>query len=100
MRHFKNWLQESTSWQIPVHEETGYGYLWWTVNSIDGRNALAMGFAGQYIVVLADVSSVIVATSRWQGLGGRGRAGDQQQAISRFMKEKIYPYLKEASEED
>jgi CubicO group peptidase (beta-lactamase class C family) len=60
-----SWINKSTSMLIPLNESksSGYGYLWWTakVNGVNIYNAL--GYAGQFIIVVPSKALVIAATS-------------------------------------
>lgn len=60
-----SWINKSTSMLIPLNESKswGYGYLWWTakVNGVNIYNAL--GYAGQFIIVVPSKALVIAATS-------------------------------------
>jgi len=60
-----SWINKSTSMLIPfdASQSWGYGYLWWTakVNGVNIYNAL--GYAGQFIIVVPSKALVIAATS-------------------------------------
>jgi CubicO group peptidase (beta-lactamase class C family) len=66
------WIEESISLHVNFGGGRGYGYQWWiTVFNIDDRNIdaiYALGYGGQYIFVIEDLSMVVVFTS-----GGYGR---------------------------
>ena len=60
-----SWINKSTTMLIPfdASQSRGYGYLWWTakVNGVNIYNAL--GYAGQFIIVVPSKALVIAATS-------------------------------------
>jgi CubicO group peptidase (beta-lactamase class C family) len=60
-----SWINKSTSMLIPFDDSQsrGYGYLWWTakVNGVNIYNAL--GYAGQFIIIVPSKALVIAATS-------------------------------------
>jgi len=60
-----SWINKSTSMLIPfdASQSWGYGYLWWTakVNGVNIYNAL--GYAGQFIIIVPSKALVIAATS-------------------------------------
>lgn len=61
-----DWIQESTSFKIKTGQTFDYGYLWWLgeSNSKDNIKVIfAMGIAGQYIVIIPDLSTVVVTTA-------------------------------------
>jgi CubicO group peptidase (beta-lactamase class C family) len=70
----EGWVRESTAW----HRDTGnalpwgsgYGYLWWI-----GRDArtglefrLAIGYGGQFIVVVPDRNTTVAAATTWSNI--------------------------------
>jgi CubicO group peptidase (beta-lactamase class C family) len=55
------WVEASTRQQIPAGTlSDGYGYQWWVD---DASYHMALGYAGQYIVVVPDKDMVVVFTS-------------------------------------
>lgn len=48
---------------------SGYGYCWWTGQSVKGNYAFANGYGGQFIVVVPDLNLIVVATNIWSGVG-------------------------------
>jgi CubicO group peptidase (beta-lactamase class C family) len=64
----KEWVERSTQYQIDpnVSWAEGYGYLWWLknlkVNNKTVNSIKAMGWGGQEIFVLRDLSMVVVFT--------------------------------------
>jgi CubicO group peptidase (beta-lactamase class C family) len=55
-----DWVADSTRNQIPATITSGYGYQWWVAG--DGVY-MAMGYAGQYIIVAPEQDLVVVFTS-------------------------------------
>lgn len=56
------WVAASTSTKATPSDGGGYGYQWW-VHSSDGRDAFAaLGYAGQVILVIPDLSAVLVVS--------------------------------------
>ncbi len=88
-----SWLNKTVSFQKKVRSSTGYGYLWWTESKVPDRNAAAIGFGGQFIIVLPDMELVMVATSDWQGLT-QLQADRQASAFTSLVRQELYPYLK------
>ena len=55
-----SWVAESTRKHISATLQDGYGYQWWIAN--DGVY-MALGYAGQYIIVVPEHELVVVFTS-------------------------------------
>jgi CubicO group peptidase (beta-lactamase class C family) len=59
----KDWVQESTKYQIETDDGNGYGYYWW-LRTIKGHEIIsALGWGGQYIHIIPDMNLVIVGTN-------------------------------------
>jgi len=61
----KEWIEESTKFQIAVDEIFGYGYLWWLVNSKsvpDASVIFANGLGGEHIIIVPKLNLVAVTT--------------------------------------
>ncbi len=56
---------EGGDWTWGVLEHVGYGYLWWMADMGDYRIFFALGWSGQYILVIPDLDMVIVTTSNF-----------------------------------
>ncbi len=57
-------VAESWSWSyLQRGDFTGYGYLWWRRSSGGHETFVALGYGGQFIVVIPDLQLVITATS-------------------------------------
>jgi CubicO group peptidase (beta-lactamase class C family) len=54
------WVRASTRKHIPATLQDGYGYHWWVA---DDGVFMALGYAGQYIVVVPEQELVVVFTS-------------------------------------
>jgi CubicO group peptidase (beta-lactamase class C family) len=66
------WIARSTQFQITTNNAipygSGYGYCWW-IGQVEGRDfAMAMGWGGQFIVVVPSLSLVVTATNEWRGI--------------------------------
>ena len=57
-------VAESWAWSyLKTGDFTGYGYLWWRRSSGGHETFVALGYGGQFIVVIPDLQLVITATS-------------------------------------
>ncbi|MBN1965846.1 MAG: hypothetical protein JW910_14435, partial [Anaerolineae bacterium] len=54
------WVHAATTRQIRTGDGGGYGYQWWTLDAV---SYTALGYQGQYIMVLPDDDLVVVFTS-------------------------------------
>ena len=65
----EDWVQKSTEAQIStagvIPFGANYGYLWWVDESDDIGYYMAMGYGGQFILVVPEKNLVIVATCDW-----------------------------------
>ena len=84
---FTDHLCEGRSWG-PV-DDLGYGYLWWLgkVGSHDIR--FALGYAGQFIILLPDLDMIIVATSAFPFTDED--ADEQERAILQLIADRFLP---------
>ncbi len=57
----KQWVVESTRYHVSATLTPGYGYQWWVVSP---DRYMAVGYAGQRILVMKDKKMVVVFTSR------------------------------------
>ena len=90
----QEWIEASTTTQIKLGQSTtSYGYQWWLEDQVEDKVCMAMGFAGQFIVVFKEMEHVIVATSLWRGR--KGKTDKQQSQIINLISKFIYPYLKD-----
>ena len=89
----EEWVTQSIKAHIKVSSKVAYGYSWWIFETIPEKVAAALGYGGQFIVVLPERETVLTASSNWRSLG-QNRAGKTQLEISKLMESKIYPYLK------
>jgi CubicO group peptidase (beta-lactamase class C family) len=70
----EGWVRESTAWNRDTGNAlpwgSGYGYLWWigrdTRTGLEFR--LAVGYGGQFIVVVPDRNATIAAATVWSGV--------------------------------
>ncbi|KAA3612206.1 MAG: class C beta-lactamase-related serine hydrolase [Calditrichaeota bacterium] len=72
------WVEQATAPKIPIENSTSYGYQWWTASytripqpGVEETQFIkfALGYAGQYIILVPVNDLVIVLT------GGNGEAG-------------------------
>lgn len=89
-----SWVENSTKGQVSIQGEQEYGYLWWTEKEANERNAAAIGYGGQFILILPDRGVTVVATSNWRSLG-RGVATKQTGVVAKLISDKIYPFIKD-----
>jgi len=65
----ENWVQTSTEVQITtggvIPFGNNYGYLWWVDESDDIEYYMAMGYGGQFIMVIPEKNLVVIATCDW-----------------------------------
>ena len=61
-------VPESWSWSfLKDGNFTGYGYLWWRRDTQGHETFVALGYGGQFILIIPDLELAIVATSRISG---------------------------------
>lgn len=84
------YIQEATGRHQPKgafsneNEGYGYGYGWWVKKPVKGfYGHMAMGYAGQVIIVLPEHKLVIAATHKW--LVNNQDAINQQERITKFV---------------
>jgi len=57
-----DWIQKSFQTHVGQDEE-GYGYLWWLGMMDNHAVQMAIGYGGQYIILVSDLDMVVVTTS-------------------------------------
>jgi CubicO group peptidase (beta-lactamase class C family) len=83
------WIKTMTSPSVAPY----YGYYWWINNVVEGEPEYdAMGFKGQFIVVLPERDAVVVMTSMLSTEGGLRNAKNVQ-LFRQMMREYILPAL-------
>ena len=84
----QSWIEESTMVQVEETEFYNYGYYWWhrsnvntpwwreSGNLIDNEldKVIALGYGGQYIVIIKDLDMVIVTTASDYANGDMARS--------------------------
>jgi CubicO group peptidase (beta-lactamase class C family) len=60
------WIEQSVTPQIKVNESVSYGYLWRSREIGSIRHYYAMGYGGQYLMVVPSLNLVVVANHKWQ----------------------------------
>jgi CubicO group peptidase (beta-lactamase class C family) len=66
------WVEQATTNHIQPDEsisyQNGYGFFWWLGTKNGHRFYYANGYGGQFIVVIPDLKTVIVATNNWMNV--------------------------------
>ena len=89
-----DWISTSFSPHIPTNQiPEFYGYQWWIHPEIEELHGMAIGYGGQYIVVIPGLKSVIVTTADYKEIG-QEKALDQSRQIYSLIWNGIYPHLK------
>jgi CubicO group peptidase (beta-lactamase class C family) len=91
------WIRTSTQQLFFTNEAvpwgTHYGYLWWSGR--DSRTGLsfsfATGYGGQFVVLVPDRNTTIVATTAWYGVPD---AGANWSLVLRTIVEQVLPGLR------
>jgi len=77
----EQWIQTTTESHISTNNAvpygSDYGYFWWIGIAHQHDYYFANGYGGQFIVVVPELNLVVVATNKWQSIGGRDAAGQQ-----------------------
>lgn len=92
----QGWVRESTAWHRDTGDAlpwaSGYGYLWWIGR--DARTRLefrfAMGYGGQFILVVPERNTTIAAATQWSNVQD---AGANWMLVLRTIVETILPSL-------
>ena len=63
------WVDQSFAQHVRVNGIVSYGYLWRSRQVGSIRNYYAMGYGGQYLIVVPDLKLVVVAIHEWQVAG-------------------------------
>jgi len=92
----ENWVSTSTQAHIftgnVIPYGQNYGYLWWIDEKDDNTYFMAMGYGGQFIVVVPEKNLVVVATNNWRLSGYR--AGQNWYNTISLIVNKIIPAAK------
>ncbi len=88
------WIQEMIEPHMMDKASHGYGYQWWRETDAPMRNALALGYGGQFIIVFPDSDAVIVATSNWRGRGASTQS-ERSDEFFALLRSKVFPFLKQ-----
>jgi CubicO group peptidase (beta-lactamase class C family) len=68
----EEWINESTKFQISTQNVipygSSYGYYWWRATENNYNFFYANGWAGQFIVLVPEISLVVVATTNYTGI--------------------------------
>ncbi len=87
----REWVATSTRPLMTVGGDMSYGYQWWVVEDGPITAWMALGYAGQMLLVLPDVDAVVVSNCQWRGLG-RSPA-EQSSEVQRFVQRELGPLL-------
>ena len=83
------WIEETIKFHIMTKNALSlgpdYGYCWWNGQNIKGNYAFALGFGGQFIVVVPRLNLVVTATNNWSGLSSPVPDNDLFETISLIM---------------
>lgn len=60
------WIDQSFAQHVKVNNVVSYGYLWRSRQVGSIRHYYAMGYGGQYLIVVPDLKLVAVAIHKWQ----------------------------------
>jgi CubicO group peptidase (beta-lactamase class C family) len=63
------WIDESIAQQVRVNDLVSYGYLWRSRQVDSIRHYYAMGYGGQYLMVVPNLDMVVVAIHKWRVSG-------------------------------
>jgi hypothetical protein len=93
----EDWIAEMTTTKISTNNDVlygpEYGYQIWLGNSGGHSYFMAMGWGGQFIIIVPDQQLVITATCWTNGLTDQ-LAGDHWVSIINIIVEKIFPAVK------
>ena len=87
------WIQSATTTTVATHATanvSGYGYGWWIGQAGAAPYVMAMGWGGQFIVVVPSKQLIVTATAHWQGIG-TSAANAQWIAIDTIILQRIVP---------
>jgi CubicO group peptidase (beta-lactamase class C family) len=83
------WIEETIKFHITTKNALefgpGYSYCWWNGQNIKGNYAFALGFGGQFIVVVPRLNLVVTATNKWSGLNNPVPDNDLFETLSLIM---------------
>ncbi|MGD8306722.1 MAG: serine hydrolase [Ignavibacteria bacterium] len=70
-----SWIELSTQNHIETNNVVpfgqNYGYYWWLTHEHSLDIYFAMGYGGQFLILVPERDTIIVATCRWWNTGGR-----------------------------
>jgi CubicO group peptidase (beta-lactamase class C family) len=87
------WVRSATTPSVVTTAEPyviGYGYGWWIGQAGGTPYVMAMGWGGQFIVVVPSKRLIVTATNRWQGIA-RSVANAQWLATYDIILQRIVP---------
>jgi CubicO group peptidase (beta-lactamase class C family) len=88
-----SWVEQATTNHIQpdnsIYYQNGYGYFWWLGVKNEHNFYYANGYGGQFIVVIPDLETVIVATNNWMNVPRTECGTNWYQTISTLVDEVI-----------
>ena len=84
---FSDHLHAQTDWSVV--KNIGYGYLWWMGKLNEYSIYYAMGYAGQFIIIIPESDMIICTTAKAQV--STTQAGIQEDFIMKLVQEYLLP---------
>ena len=89
----EQWVKDSIrNYRKNTGNEWGYGYSWWLVELKNHSSFHAIGYGGQYIIVIPDLNMVIVTTA--DATVDNTGARNQYNSIIGIVEDHIIPAVK------
>ena len=83
------WIEQTIKFHITTNNALefgpGYGYCWWFGQYIKGNYAFALGYGGQFIIVVPNLNLVVTATNNWNVLTDTIANNDLFETLSLIM---------------
>jgi CubicO group peptidase (beta-lactamase class C family) len=93
----RNWIDEMASAKISTQNVisygNNYGYGWWIGEYHNKPFCFAMGWGGQFIIIVPHLKIVVTATSNWMGLN-TNEANTQWSNLINLILREIIPSVK------
>lgn len=87
----REWLEAATRVRFQSDGELHYGYQWWLLPEGPIRAWLALGYAGQTLVVLPEAALVVQANCRWRSIGRTPT--EQSREVQLFLRDRVLPFV-------
>ena len=92
------WINEATTAKIPtgplLSYLSEYGYYWWIGSQHGHDYIMAVGYGGQFILVVEELNLVIAARCDYRGLT-EDQSGQNWQAIHEIIFNQILPAVRD-----